>query len=809
MFRWKQIPVWLILAGSCVLAVAAFISSLDDIGKAFPGFLAGKGRNVYPISGPDWVFNTTKLQARDRILAIDGRTVESLDALHRETGKAVTGSTVRFTASRAGKLFRFRAVIRPFSTGDWFLAFGIFFIIGLFFLVTGLTVFYLKSKLPAAGVFAFFCCTVGIAFITLYDAYSGLRFVFFLDMCLNLVPPLMIHLACLFPVAFRSRTGLRITIPSVYVLFLLVWHIKSYLEIRNYRLWAVVDHIGDLLILSAYLFFIAVLIYRSLKEQSPLLRKRAQIALVGMGLAFSLPSISVITGLSSGGLPLNFSFLTSLFFPLYLGYAIIRHNFFNAEKMIVNTVFYLLYTVLLVFLFIGLSALSGILFRNSGGAGVFPAVLFAVCVLLLSRIQLYLRSLIDRLFFRFKMERGNYFMDATRCIRKLSRLTAEAVPLIGRFFDRIGVKKAAVLLKSQGGFRSYCSFAFPDGGNVRSSRDTMVFLEHHAAIITPFDLDEAPVPTPVRRNLEKIFSRYPAMLMIPIMLEEQLMGCLMVGERPDGRAFREADLEILFSFSNQLAVASENSRLMEQVGRQERVERELEIASDIQRHFLPERVLENDWYAVSFHYEPARKVGGDIYDFFQEAPGSLGVITGDVAGKGIPAALFGAVSSGIIKAGWDGRTNPGAFLKNVNRQLCRIRSGSLNIALSCARFDFKKRTVLLTNRGLPYPVRVRKKAEFLVSGGLPLAMKTGLRFREKRIGFRKGDLFIFYSDGLLECRNSTGEVFGFDRFLETAGETAGMDEESARDHILGRIVDFTDGADAEDDRILQVIRILR
>ena len=809
MSRWKQTPIWLLFFGTVILALSAFVSSIGDIGSPFPGFLIGKGRNVYPISGPDWAFHTTNLKARDRILAVGKTTVNSSRAFHRVLRKVISGSRVEFTASRGGKKFSFAAPVRKFTVGDWFLGFGIFFIIGLCFLITGFTVFYLKSRLPAAGVFAFFSCAMGISFITLYDAYSGLHFVFFLDICLNLVPPLMVHLACLFPVSLRFTRKNRYIIPSVYFLFLLIWQVKSFLEVSHYTIWTVMDHAGDLLTLTAYLFFIAVLIMRSFREPSPLLRKRAQIALVGMGLAFSLPSFALMTGLSNGSLPLNFSFLTCLFFPLYLGYAIIRHNFFNAEKMIVNTVFYLLYTSFLIFLFLALSAFIGLFFRTGSAEGLLPASLFAVTVLLLSRAQLYLRSLIDRLFFRLKMERSNLFFETSRFIRSVRRLSDDAIPLIEKFFKRIGVNRAAVLLKRSGNFHSFCSFAFQNSGSVRSSRDTIDYLERHAEILTPYDLKEAPVPLSVRDNLERLFDKFPSMLMMPIMLDKRLLGCLMVGGRPDGRAFREADLEILLSFSNQLAVACENSKLVEQASRQERVERELKIASDIQRHFLPETVAENDWYAAAFHYEPARKVGGDIYDFFQDSTDSLGVITGDVSGKGIPAALFGAVSSGIIKAGWDGNAGPGLFMKNVNRQLCRIRSGSLNIVLSCALFDFKKRTLILTNHGLPFPIRVRKKAVFLDSGGLPLAMKTDIRFKEKKIRFRKGDLYLFYSDGLLECRNPKGEMFGFDRLLRTSEETADMDPEGARDFILRRITDFTEEAAPEDDRILQIIRILR
>jgi len=807
--RWKQVPVWALSPGCLIIAVIATISALSRIGTPFAGFLIGKGRNVYPIAGPSWVFKTTKLKARDRIVAINEKAINSYQEFNSIIKKIPSGKKTAYTLNRNGRLFQITARIQTFTTGDFFIAFGILFIIGLSFLITGLTVFYLKSQLPAARVFALFCNAVGLCFITLFDAYSSLQLVLFLDISLHLVPALMVHLACLFPSPLEFYKNRRYLIPLTYTIFLLLWRVKASLEVQHYHIWTVIDQIGDLLILAAYLFFIAVLIKRSSSEPSLLLRKRAQIALVGMSLAFSLPGVAVLTGLSNGALPLNFSFLTALFFPLYLGYAIIRHNFFNAEKIIVNTVFYLLYISLLIFLFVGLSTISGLLFKNKNGAGLLPAALFAIFVLMLSRVQNYLKSLIDRLFFRYQIEKTSILFETSRAIRKIYHLSKETIPLIKRILNTLGINRAAVLLRTPKGFSSYCSFALQGESAIHGSRATLAFIEKHAEILTPFDLDEIPVPVPVKNNLGRIFTQFPSSLLMPIMLDEKLIGCLVVGERPDGRTFREADLEILLNFSNQLAFATINTRLMEQVGRQERIEKELEIAAKIQQHFLPKKIDGKTWYEAAFHYQPAREVGGDIYDFFQEPPGNLGVITGDVSGKGIPAALFGAVSSGIIKAGWEETIRPADFLRMVNKQLSRIRFGNLNIALSCALFNLKNRTMTFTNRGLPFPIKIRKKAEFLISGGLPLAIKSDNPFDEKEIPFRKGDTFIFYSDGLVECKNNYGEILGFDRLLAIASETVGMDPESTIQYMLERITSFTGHSNQEDDRIIQVIRILQ
>ena len=807
MFRWKQLMVWISLVGCLLIAVISFISAVSRIGEPFPGFLIGKGRNVYPVSGFDWSFKTARMRARDRILSVNGHAIDTHHDFEKAIQAAKPNSEIRYIASRKGKKYTFTTRLREFTLSDCFISFGFFFIIGLFFLVSGFTVFYLKSSLPAARVFAFFCSTMGISFITLFDAYSSMRLIFFLDVSLYLVPALMIHLACLFPSPFSFVIKRKYVIPLVYFVFLVIWQVKSAFEIHNYPAWEIIDYIGDLLIFGAYLFFVLALYFRSKRERTQLLKKRAQIALVGVGLAFTLPGIALITGLSNGALPLNFSFLTCLIFPLYLGYAIIRHNFFNAEKIVVNTIFYLLYLFLLIFVFIGVSTFSGMLFQNTSSSKMMSAIFFTIFILLFSRVQVYLRSLIDRLFFRFKTEKSKNFFEVARFIRKINRLSSEVIPVIEKIFNTLGINKAAILLRTTKGFRSFCAFTFQDASYIRSSGDTITFIENRAEILTPYDLYEAPVPETVRDNLETIFVHYPSMLLMPIMLENSLIGCMMVGERPDGHSFQESDLEILMNLSNQLAIASENSRLLRQVGKQERIEKELEIAANIQRHFLPREVIENTWYTAAFHYHAAREVGGDIYDFFQDSTDCLGVITGDVSGKGIPAALFGAVSSGIIKAGWEKNISPGRFLKQVNKQLFRIKSDKLNIALSYGLFDRKTAMLFYSNRGLPFPIMIRKKAKYLISGGLPLAIKKNAPSREIRIKFQKGDIFIFYSDGIVESRNRHGEILGFDRLLALCSEVIDKNPEDSITYLIKRIEEFTEGSALEDDRILQIICI--
>jgi sigma-B regulation protein RsbU (phosphoserine phosphatase) len=297
-------------------------------------------------------------------------------------------------------------------------------------------------------------------------------------------------------------------------------------------------------------------------------------------------------------------------------------------------------------------------------------------------------------------------------------------------------------------------------------------------------------------------------LAIPLLLKDRCIGVVDL-ESPELDAFSKRDVEILTLLAGQAAVAIENAQLYEEIRRREaRMKRELEIARQIQHGLFPEEAPHGPGWAASAHFCPARELGGDLYDFYDIGENVLGVAVGDVAGKGVPAALYGAFASGTVRARAFERRGPADLLYRVNRTLRRRGVEGIYCTLGYALFDFQARSVRVANSGLPYPLHYKASArhcEPITLAGLPLGTFDAASYEEVQLPFEPGDLFIFYSDGVSEAWNGQ-EAFGVERIRQLSIEHAAAPDLGGR--IVAAHAQFMAGAEPSDDFTLVVVRVL-
>ena len=177
-------------------------------------------------------------------------------------------------------------------------------------------------------------------------------------------------------------------------------------------------------------------------------------------------------------------------------------------------------------------------------------------------------------------------------------------------------------------------------------------------------------------------------------------------------------------------LARENEQFRKELIRRERLARELEIASDIQRYILPPNCPRIDGYEMSVEYHPAREVGGDLYDFEYDSE-SLQIVIGDVSGKSIPAALYGAVFSGQLRAIFPNMLSPAKALKFLNDNLVARYQSNNYIAVAYCRIDLANGTGILANGGMPFPFLVHGDSiSRLEMPGVPLGLFEGTVYEE-------------------------------------------------------------------------------
>jgi phosphoserine phosphatase RsbU/P len=224
-----------------------------------------------------------------------------------------------------------------------------------------------------------------------------------------------------------------------------------------------------------------------------------------------------------------------------------------------------------------------------------------------------------------------------------------------------------------------------------------------------------------------------------------------------GVQFRAADLAGIGLFLSILyAVYRYN---MEQHARQSALEQEMQSAREIQRVLIPETLPSLEGFAMSSAYQPALEVGGDFFQIIRESEGSTIVALGDVSGKGLKAAMSVSMIVGVLRSLSGANSAPVQMLQRLNRCLCGRLQGGFVTAIILRLLP--NGTVTLANAGHLPPFLNQR--ELAIEGSLPLGLLSSATYEEVEIRLHPGDQLSLYTDGLVEARNSTGEIYGFDR----------------------------------------------
>jgi sigma-B regulation protein RsbU (phosphoserine phosphatase) len=299
-------------------------------------------------------------------------------------------------------------------------------------------------------------------------------------------------------------------------------------------------------------------------------------------------------------------------------------------------------------------------------------------------------------------------------------------------------------------------------------------------------------------------------LVVPMIHKDRVVGVFDLNSTSLDH-FTEEHVKILTPLASQVAVAVENARLYAELRKKEtRVHHELAIARKIQHGLFPEDTPGGPGWQASAHFRPARELGGDLYDFYDIGEGLLGVAVGDVAGKGVPAALYGAFASGTVRSRAFERRTPAALLERVNRTLRRRGVEGLFCTLAFALFDFGSRSVRVGNAGLPYPLHYRAatgRCDPLEIAGLPLGMFGDSRYEEREIPLAPGDVFVFHTDGITEAHNGRA-AYGVASLREAVEAAAELSPQRLGESVLASLDAFMGEANPDDDVTLMVVKVL-
>jgi sigma-B regulation protein RsbU (phosphoserine phosphatase) len=248
--------------------------------------------------------------------------------------------------------------------------------------------------------------------------------------------------------------------------------------------------------------------------------------------------------------------------------------------------------------------------------------------------------------------------------------------------------------------------------------------------------------------------------------DNEPFGAIQLDTRDQNKKFGTHDLKLLVGLANQASIALQNALVYQEMQKREQIERDLELAAQVQRSILPERAPELAGYEFYNHYASALEVGGDYFDFIPLSAHRLAITLGDVAGKSVPAAILMAKLSADVRSCLLTEADPAVGIRKLNGMLySNLRRTDRWITFAAALLDSAKHMVTLVNAGHCTPHLYRRVANTLVEAlpnsqaGVPLGVEEMPTYGSCQIELQPGDSILLFTDGVLDALNSQNQPF--------------------------------------------------
>lgn len=304
-----------------------------------------------------------------------------------------------------------------------------------------------------------------------------------------------------------------------------------------------------------------------------------------------------------------------------------------------------------------------------------------------------------------------------------------------------------------------------------------------------------------------------SILCVPLKMKEQILGTVYVDNRIQAGIFAQADLDLLSAIAYSAAIAIENARLYQLAVEKGRLERELQVARDVQVSLLPREIPQIPGWEFVASWLPARLVAGDYYDFIPGKEGQLGIVVADVSDKGMAAALFMTLTRSIIRSSTDLAIPPMEAMSRANRLICEDSTSGMFVTLFYALLDPANNRMTFVNAGHNPPLffQTGKRPgqgvlSHLERTGMAMGVEPETPYEQRTVQFNPGDFAMFYTDGITDALNPQGQDFGVEN-LE--GIVLAEREKSAKQMaqaLENELQTFIGGAPLFDDSTFVIVR---
>ena len=838
----------LLLAGVAGVLIAVLSVTDMFLPKPYDGVVP----DPYSIGGilvrdlvPGGAGETAGLKAGDVILGIGHRMLNRAVDAPPELRRHRVGESVTYLVRRGTEIFEASVVLTPFRLGSY--TYFYFVILGALFFALGVFVVSRRPEDPAVGVFYLLCVLFMLFFVCRLRPSSYYWIDYFVQvagtLALFLLPAVFLHFFLLFPQKkvhhFADRAPGEPPAPPLLralqrhlngspLLFTVLYTLPPALYLLQMagqrdgaprRLIYGAPTLNWIVLADYLILGLLALAHSFWTNTDPGARRPILVLLLGT-LAGILPFVVFAVYFPSffrDERYLAWGVVPMALIPLTFAYAIVKFRLFDVQVIVRKSIVYGVLTAVVTGMYALAVVAGNAVVSSFSSSSVYSSPAFAflfglLVVLLFDPVRRRGQHVVDRLLFRDRADFQAALLDMSRSV--VSQLERPKIRelLTTKTADLLRLESLDLLVPrpEDGAFAGGPATgrpALPMGSRLPQ------LLARSARPIRLSELDGTGLDDASRRFVESE-SRRGTDVLVPVATRGKLLGLLAVGAKRSEQELTDEDLDHLTTIANQGALGLEAAGLHEELTRRAEVERDLEIARDIQVSLFPRRLPEisgAEFFGVS---KPARVVGGDFYDFLEvdgSPGGRLGFVLGDVSGKSIPAALLMVAAKEIVYARAMSDPDPAVVFREANRRLYEIKR-RMFVSLAYFLFEPKSLSFRYAFGGQPAPLLIRTgtaAASEVPSprNRLPLGAFRDVAYDAGTLFLTPGDLLLFYTDGLNEAMSADMTAYGEERLKASFVRHASLPLPELADELLEDIRQFTHGEEQYDDQTFVLMRV--
>jgi sigma-B regulation protein RsbU (phosphoserine phosphatase) len=793
------------------------------------------------------------LRAGDRFVTINGE-VPTNENFKREVDKAGQGAPLNLVVQRkiegSDEQQTINLTITPvkrnkdipyvmkIATGFVFV-----FVLPTFCILLGFWVAFIRPRDPQAWLLLF--VMMGMSGIGLEGGGSGRLVNSYSQVFGSLWAPAMLLFAIYFPERFvldKKAPWLKwiLLVPlGFHVLGTLLWQLKTYAGISLIDFFSPIGREFSELVMPLYMLsiglFFAILGWKSGTLENLDARRRLRLIVIGTTVALS-PSFFIIiysmftrkTGSFYDRAPWWLALtalLSMVLFPLTMAYVIVVHRAMDVRVVIRQGVQYALASsgvkvlqfVFLIFIILGVIWIFRNFQDNIAAQVGFIGAGFALIPLIEFGAK-RLKTWIDKKFFREAYNAEQILSELSEDVRTMVETRPLLETVSNRISESLHVPQVALLLRIGDSFQPAYALGYdaPPAATLGNDDATIEKLRKNQAVMIYQDEESSWTSddTDEREALRELNSQ----LLLPVGAKDELAGLISLSPKKSEEPYSANDLRLLKSVAIQTGLALENSRLTEAIANEaaqkERMNRELEIAREVQERLFPQDLPEIEGLEYYGACRPALGVGGDYYDFFELESGKFGIAIGDVSGKGIGASLMMASLQASLRGqAIHSNDDLAGLMVRVNKLVYDTSTTNRYATFFHAQYDPKTKQLIYVNAGHNPPYIIRRsegdvEVIELKDGGAVVGMLPPIlvNYSQGQIELKPGDLLVGFTDGISEAMNPKEEEWGEEAVLAELKTVDGKPCKEILEHIVAAADRFADGAKQHDDMTMIVLR---